>query len=157
MLRRFSIFIVICRFKIVVEILVGSVPDVVNVIVPLNMAELPRKLWFKSLKLINRCLWSRQTRYCLWKMPISKWHFHVIYVEQYCRDRQLYDNSKPFAVFHDNMTKGYNHNYPFNILEIMTENENHPQGNITLRANYWLWLGTLLLLRKFWILNSPSY
>jgi hypothetical protein len=34
------------------------------------------------------------------------------------------------------MTKGYNNNYPFNILEIMTENENHPQGNITLRANY---------------------
>lgn len=50
--------------------------------------------------------------------------------------RQLYDNSKPVVVFHDNMTKGYNNNYPFNILEIMTENENHPQGNITLRANY---------------------
>ena len=44
MVRRFSIFIVIGRFKIGVEIPVGSVPDVVNDIVPLNVAELPLSL-----------------------------------------------------------------------------------------------------------------
>ena len=58
MVRRFSIFIVIGRFKIGVEIPVGSVPDVVNDIVPLNVAELPLKLRFKRLKLISRCLCS---------------------------------------------------------------------------------------------------
>ena len=36
---RFSIFIVIGRFKIGVEVPVGSVPDVVNDIVPLNVAD----------------------------------------------------------------------------------------------------------------------
>jgi hypothetical protein len=55
---RFSIFIVIGRFKIGVEVPVGSVPDIVNDIVPLNVAELPLKLRFKRLKLISRCLCS---------------------------------------------------------------------------------------------------
>jgi hypothetical protein len=48
MVRRFSIFIVIGRFKNGVEVPVGSVPDVVNDIVPLNVAELPLKLRFKD-------------------------------------------------------------------------------------------------------------
>ena len=58
MVRRFSIFIVIGRFKICVGIPVESVPDVVNDVVPLNMAELPLRLRFKRLKLVSRCLCS---------------------------------------------------------------------------------------------------
>ena len=58
MVRRFSIFIVIGRFKIGVVVPVGSVPDVVNDIVPLNVAELPLRLSFRRLKSISRCLCS---------------------------------------------------------------------------------------------------
>jgi hypothetical protein len=39
--------------KLVLEIPIGSVPDVVNDIVPLNVAELPLKPRFKRLKLIS--------------------------------------------------------------------------------------------------------
>ena len=79
------------------EIPVGSVPDVVNDIVPLNMAEPPLKLWFESLKLIIRCL-NDATFEQAFSRNIRGANFVEI--------RQLYDNSKSIAVFHDNMTKG---------------------------------------------------
>jgi hypothetical protein len=50
--------------------------------------------------------------------------------------RQLYDQSKPISVFVDNMTNSMPAYYPFNILKTMIENENHPQGKVTIRANY---------------------
>jgi 4-amino-4-deoxy-L-arabinose transferase-like glycosyltransferase len=50
--------------------------------------------------------------------------------------RQLYDQSKPISVFVDNMTNNTPTYYPYNILKIMIENENHPQGKVTIRANY---------------------
>ena len=44
--------------------------------------------------------------------------------------------SKPISVFVDNMTNSMPAYYPFNILKTMIENENHPQGKVTIRANY---------------------
>ncbi|HEX9317305.1 MAG TPA: glycosyltransferase family 39 protein [Nitrososphaeraceae archaeon] len=50
--------------------------------------------------------------------------------------RKLYSNSKPVAEFVDNMTHNMPTYYPYNILHTMVENENHPQGKITIRTNY---------------------
>jgi hypothetical protein len=50
--------------------------------------------------------------------------------------KHLLDQSRPFSAFNDNMTSNTPTYYPFNILKTMVENENHPQGKVTLRANY---------------------
>jgi hypothetical protein len=50
--------------------------------------------------------------------------------------KRLLEQSKPFSTFSDNMTSNTPTYYPFNILKTMVENENHPQGEVTLRANY---------------------